>query len=151
MGYYGKFGHNLGRIQHISLMIRIYFFMQRVFQKPQMWHTLFLVYKVSRAVFNIWLVTYINPYFILLIIIMVQISSDLHGVGINLKTTQPRIVYNTIKMGIVLEFSTEDGQFQVLFTLCLLLLSTVNYRFNQLYNLNLLMENQIHLKGCQGN
>ena len=27
MEYYGKFGHNIGRIQHIDLMIRIYIFM----------------------------------------------------------------------------------------------------------------------------
>ena len=35
---------------------------------------------------------------------MAQISSDLHGVGIKLKTTQPRIVTNDIKINIILEF-----------------------------------------------
>ena len=44
-------------------------------------------------------------------------SSDLHGAGIKLKTTKPRIFYNYIKMRIMIEFSTEDGQFQVLLKL----------------------------------
>ena len=47
-------------------------------------------------VFNIWLINHINPYFIPIIIMMDKISSDLHGVGINYKTTQPRAVYNSI-------------------------------------------------------
>ena len=59
-------------------------------------------------------------------------SSDLHGVGIKLNTTKPRIVYKYINMWIMLEFSTEDGQFQVLFILSLALLSDVKYIFNQL-------------------
>ena len=52
-----------------------------------------------------------KPIFILLIIMMVQISSDLHVVGIKLKTTQPRIAYNVINMRIMLEVLTEDSQF----------------------------------------
>ena len=43
-------------------------------------------------------------------------------------------------MRIMLEFSTEDGQFQVLYILCLVLLSPGNYILNQLYNLTPLME-----------
>ena len=92
-----------------------------------MWHIIFLVSKVSSAVFNIWSVTHINPYRILLILMMAQISSDLHGVGIKLKTTQPIIFYNAIKMQIMLEFSTEDGQYQVFFILFLFFLSSRNY------------------------
>ena len=66
--------------------------------------------------------------------------SDLHGVGIKLKTTQLRVVWNTIKIRIVIEFSTEYGQFWVLFILSLVLLSSLNFRFNQLYPLTPLME-----------
>ena len=48
---------------------------------------------------------------------MDQMSSDLHEVGINLKTKQPRIVYNATTTWIMIELSTEDGKFQVLFIL----------------------------------
>ena len=71
---------------------------------------------------------------------MAQIPSDLHGVGIKLNITQPRIVYNVIKIRIMLEFWIEDGQFQVLFILSLALISIVKYRFNQLWTLTPLME-----------
>ena len=75
----------------LLLWVEIIFITQPVVYQPKLWHLIFLVYKVSSAVFNIWLATHINPYFILLIIIMAQLSSDLHGVGIKFKTTQPRI------------------------------------------------------------
>ena len=55
---------------------------------------------------------------------MSQMSSDLHVVGIKLNNTQPRVVYNSTKMRTMLEFSTEDGQFQVLCILYLVFLST---------------------------
>ena len=71
---------------------------------------------------------------------MDQMSSVLHVVGIKLNTTQPIIVWNFIKMRIMPELPTEDGQFRILYLLCLVLLSAVNYRFNQLYNLTPLME-----------
>ena len=48
---------------------------------------------------------------------MDKISSDLHGEEINLKTTQPKIIYNAIKMRIMLELLSEYGQFKVLFKL----------------------------------
>ena len=70
MEYYGKFGHTLGRIQQIALMSRIGIFTQTFVCKPKLSHLLLLVPKVSKAVFNIWLVTYINPSFILLILIV---------------------------------------------------------------------------------
>ena len=105
-----------------------------------MWQILFLFSKVSSAAFNILLVNHMNPYFILLILMIDQISSDLHGVIIKFKTKQPRTVHNAIKMQIMLEFSTEDGQFQVLFILCLVLLSSGKYRFNQVYPLTKLVE-----------
>ena len=48
---------------------------------------------------------------------MDQMSSDLHGVGIKLKTTQSIILYSDINMGIMIELSIEDFQFQVFFIL----------------------------------
>ena len=71
---------------------------------------------------------------------MAQMPPDLHGVGIKLNSTQPIIVYNATNMRIMIEFSTEDGQFQVLFILLLVLLSSGKYRFNQIYTMNTLME-----------
>ena len=50
-----------------------------------------------------------KPMFISLFLVMAQISSDLHVVGIKLKTAQPRIMYNAINLQIMLEFSTEEG------------------------------------------
>ena len=75
MEYHGKFGHTLGRIQHIDLMRRIKIFMQPVICQHKLWHLLFLVSNVSSAVLNIRIVTHINPYFILLLLMMYQISS----------------------------------------------------------------------------
>ena len=102
MEYSGKFGHTLGQIHYISLMSRIEIFTQPAVYQPKMWHLLFLVFKVSSAVFNIWLVTLINAYFILIVFIMAQISSDSHGVGIKWKTTHPRIFWIVIKIRIML-------------------------------------------------
>ena len=80
---------------------------------------------------------------------MSQQSSDLHGVVIKLNTTKPIIVYNAMKMRIILEFSAEDGQFQVFLILSFVLLSSGKYRFNQVYPLTPLMDNYIHLQYCQ--
>ena len=74
MEYHGKFGHTIGWIHHIALVIIIDVFTQPVIWKPRLCHLLFLVSKVSGAVFNIWLVNLIDPYFILLIIMMDQMS-----------------------------------------------------------------------------
>ena len=43
-------------------------------------------------------------------------------------------------MQIMLEFSTEDGQFQVFYILWLVLMSDVKYIFNQIEPLNPLMD-----------
>ena len=101
MEYHGKIGHTLVRIQHIALMSRI--------------RVSYTTFRLSTQTVSPTLpglqginlcVQYIasHPHktiFILLIIIMAQISSDLHGVRINLKTIQPIIVYNAIKMRIM--------------------------------------------------
>ena len=57
-----------------------------------------------------------------------------------MKSTNLIIVYKSINMQIILEFSTEDGQFQLLFILSLTFLPNVKYKFNQIQPLNSLME-----------
>ena len=57
-------------------------------------------------------------------------SSDLHGVGIKLKTTLLIIVYNAINTHIMPELLTQDGMLQELFILFLELRYYGNYRFN---------------------
>ena len=86
--YEGKFRLALGRIQQIDLMSRIDIFTQPDVWKPKLCHLLFLVSKVSIAAFYIWLVTLINPSFIIIIILIAKISSELDVVGIKWKTTQ---------------------------------------------------------------
>ena len=71
---------------------------------------------------------------------MDQMTSGLHVVGINLKTTQPRFFLNAIKMRIILELPTGDGQFQVFFILSLLFLFIGKYIFNELKHMTPLME-----------
>ena len=53
MEYNGKYGHTIGRIQNIYIMSRIEIILQPIIYQPKLWHLLFLVSKVSRAVFNI--------------------------------------------------------------------------------------------------
>ena len=78
---------------------------------------------------------------------MAQMSSYLHVLVIKLNTTLPIIVKNAIKMRIMLELSIDDGHFQVFLILCLLLLSSGKYRFNQLYPLTPLID---ELDACTG-
>ena len=63
---------------------------------------------------------------------MDQMSSDLHGVGIKLNTTQPRFFLNAINMRIMQESSTERGQFKVFLIILLVLLPSGKYIFDQL-------------------
>ena len=132
MEYHGKFGHTIGRIQHIALMsiIGICYTVWRL--KKKLRHRFFLVSKVSSAVFNIWLVTLINPYFILLLVMMTQMLSELHGAGIKLKNKQPIFLWNTTNMRMMLELSTEYGQFQVLLILPLVFMSSGKYILKQI-------------------
>ena len=114
--------------------------MQHIVWQPKLWNLPYLISKVSKDVFNIWLVTHINLYFILIILMMDKMSSGLHGLVIKLKTTQPKMVQNVIKMQTMPELSTEDDHFWVLFTLYLVLLSAGKYRLSQIQHLNPLME-----------
>ena len=52
---------------------------------------------------------------------MDQMTSELNGVVIKFNTTQPRIVYNAIKIRIIPELLTEDGHFLALFMIFLAL------------------------------
>ena len=76
----------------LLLCVEFTFVTHPVVYKTKLWHLLFLFSKVSIAVFNICIVTHINPYFIVLINMMAKMSSYLYGVVIKLNTTQPRIV-----------------------------------------------------------
>ena len=60
--------------------------------KPNIWCLIFQVFKVSRDVFNIWIITLINIFSILLTNATDKILSNLNGVEIKVKTTQPNIV-----------------------------------------------------------
>ena len=73
------------------LWIELTFAMQPVVWQYKLWNLPYLISKLSNNVFNIWLVTHINLYFILLILMMDQISSVLHVVEIKLNTTQHKI------------------------------------------------------------
>ena len=132
MEYHEKFGHTLVRIQHISLMsiIDICYATCRLATRTVA-PTLPGFQVIKRCVQ--YLASHPHkPNIFFLIIIMDQMSSGLHVVEIKLKTTQPKNVYNVIRMRIMLELSTEIGHFRVLFTIYLVLLSAVKYRFSQL-------------------
>ena len=123
MEYYGKFGYTLGMIRHIALMSTdgIYYATCRLAT-----HTVAPTITGFQGIKCC--VQYLarhpyKPIFILIILMMDQISSDLYGVGIMLNTTPHIIVYVSINIGIMLESSTSDGQFEVLFILCLVFLS----------------------------
>ena len=91
-----------------------------------------LVSKVTIAASNIWIFTLKNLYFIPLVNIMDQISSNLHVVGLKLKTTQPIIVWDAINKCIMIYLLTEDSQFQALFILLLASQAAGRYRYNHL-------------------
>ena len=92
MEYHGKFGHTIGRIQHIYLMSRIDIcYTTCCLETQTVSPTLPDFQGIKRCIQCL----DSHPHkliFILLIIMMTQILSDLHGVGINLNSTQPRTV-----------------------------------------------------------
>ena len=132
MEYHGKFGHTLVRIQKIALMSRIDLCYATCSLATQtMAPTLPGFQGIKQCVQHIASHPH-KPIFILLILMMYQMSSGLNRVEIRAKTTQHKIAYNVINMHTVPEFSTEDGQFWVLSILCLVFLSSGKYRFSQL-------------------
>ena len=124
----------------LLLQVELAFFTHPFFQQTKLRHLFFLVSKVSRSLLNIWIFTHMNPHYTLIILMMAQMSSDLPEVGIKFKTTQPRIFQNAIKMWILIELSTEGGQFQVFFILSLVFLDSRKYRLNQLQPMTQLMQ-----------
>ena len=100
MEYHRKFGHNLGRIQHIALMVRLEICYTYCCLATKTMSTTLPSFQGIKSCIQYMASRSYKPIFILLIIIMDQISSYLNGLGIKLKTTQPRIVYNSIKMRI---------------------------------------------------
>ena len=101
MDYHGKFGHTLGRIQHIALMIRIDL-CYATFRLANQTVAPNLLGLQGTKLYVQYLASHPHkPIFILLIIMMDKMLSDLHGVGIKLNTKQPRIVFNLIKMWIM--------------------------------------------------
>ena len=67
------------------LCVELAFSMQPIVWQTKLWHLPYLYSKVSNNVFNIWLVTHINLYFILLILMMDQTWS---GNQVEYHTTQ---------------------------------------------------------------
>ena len=80
MEYHGEFGHNIGRIQHISLMsiIDTWFTSYRLATQT-VTPTLPSFQGIKRCVQYLDSHTH-TPIFILLILMMAQILSDIHGV-----------------------------------------------------------------------
>ena len=102
MEYHRETGHTLGRIQHISLMRRNDIFFTACSLAT---HTLAPTIPVFQDIKSCIQCLYSHPQkpiFIFLLIIMAHLVSDSHVVRIKLKTTQPRIVYNSINMRIIL-------------------------------------------------
>ena len=90
MEYHRKFGHTLGRIQHIIIMSRIELCYATCSISTQtVAPTLPCFQGIKRCVR--YLASHPHkPIFILIIIMIDQMSSRLHGVGIKLDTTQHR-------------------------------------------------------------
>ena len=119
MEYHGKFGHTIGLIQHIYIMNRI----EICYTALHLGEKIVAPNLTGLQGLKI-CIQYLasHPHrsiFILLIITTDQISSDLHGSEIKLKTTQPKIVLNVINMQIMQEFLIENGMCQELFILLL--------------------------------
>ena len=112
MEYHGKFGHTIGLIKQISIMIRIDICYIEFHPGTQTVAPTLPIFQGLKCCIKYLYSHPHNLYFIVIILMIDQMSSDLHGVGIKLKTTQPRIAYNAINMRIMLEVLTEDSQFQ---------------------------------------
>ena len=102
MEYNVKFGHTLGRIHHISIVIRIDI-CYTVFHLGTQTVVTTIPYFQGLKHSIKYLDSHPNdPYIVIIILIMAQNSPYLHGVGIKLKTTQPIIFWNAIKLRIII-------------------------------------------------
>ena len=91
MEYDGKFGHTLGRIQHISLMSIIDLCYATCRLATQTVAPTLPVFQGIKLCVQYLASHPHKPIFILIILMMDQISSGLHGVEIKLNTTQQKI------------------------------------------------------------
>ena len=99
--YHGKFGHNHVPIQNIAIMSRIDIFYTAWRLGTQTVASILPGFQCLKRCIQ-YLVSHPHkPIFILIIIMMYKMSSELHGVAPKLKTTQPRIFWNAVKMPIV--------------------------------------------------
>ena len=132
MKYHGKFGRKIGRIKHIALMSRIDLCYETCRISTQtVAPTLSSFPGINRCVQYL----DIHPHKPIFYLSNSYGGSNLirltwSGNQVEYHTTI--IVWNFIKMRIMTEFSTEDGQYRVLYIICLVLLSAGKYRFNQL-------------------
>ena len=87
MEYQGKFGYTLGQIQHIAIMgiIFIYYTVYSLVTQTVS-PTLPCFYGIKNCIQYLASHSH-KPIFILLIVIMYQMSSNLHGMEIKVKTT----------------------------------------------------------------
>ena len=100
MEYPVKFGHTLEKIQHITLMSRIGICYETFRLATQTVAPTLPGFQGIKSCVQ-YLASYPhNLSFILLILIMYQMSSGLHGVVIKLNTTQPRFFWDVIKIPI---------------------------------------------------
>ena len=102
MEHHGKFGHNLGWMQHIALMTRIDIFYTTCHMEIQTVSPTLNYFQGLKCCIKYLASHPHKPIFILLLLMMDQMSSDLHGEGIKLKTTQPRIFHNYINILILI-------------------------------------------------
>ena len=63
-------------INPLLLWVEWTFIIQPAVYQPKLFHLRLLVSKVSSAVLNIWSVTLVNPSFLILILMMEQMSSE---------------------------------------------------------------------------
>ena len=101
--YHGKFRHTIGRIYRIDFMSRIDIFYTACHMETQtVAPTLPGLQGIKHCIQYLYSHPHKTIFFILLIIMMDKMLSDLHGVRIKLKTTLPTIVYNAINMRIMI-------------------------------------------------
>ena len=92
MEYHGKFGHNLVRIQKIDIMINNDMFYTDCRLITQTVAPNIPGFQCFKRYIQ-YIASYFNKtVFVLLIHIMYQMSSYLHGLGLKLNTTQPIMV-----------------------------------------------------------
>ena len=132
MEYHGKFGQTIGRIQHISLMIIIEICYTTCYQATQTVATTLPVFQGTKVY-----VQYLSslPHKTIFSLSNYYDGSNIirlpsSGNQVEYHTTQ--IFYCSVNICIMLEISTEDCQFQVLFILFFVFLFDGKYMFSHI-------------------